>query len=187
MDTEVHLQLWKAPGRGGGGNCPVLCAGTVPLALRALGHLLMSVSIILLHFYWYIFFFCSFICGIAPWRWAVAVCFQAAAHHKVTVLDGLWFDWGSKERRWGWGTELEGSGGGKWIHFPGVNWNEIHDVSKLAVKNGSFRVSYSVWQLLTMQPFNSIIIFHSRWGAVRTTVQLYFPSLAALIYFLINN
>lgn len=41
--------------------------------------------------------------------------------------------------------------------------------------------------LLTMQPFNSIITFHSLWGAVSTTIQLYFSFLAGLICFLIHK
>lgn len=98
-----------------------------------------------------------------------------------------WFRLGIKER----GDGGEGPSwedlGGKWINFPGVNWVVDFAVGKLAVKNGSFQVSFSVWQLLTMQPFNSIIIFHSHWGTVRATIQLYFTSLAALICFLINN
>lgn len=45
-------------------------------------------------------------------------------------------------------------------------------------------VSSCVWQLLTMQPFNSIITSCSLWGTVSTTIQLYFSFLAALICFL---
>lgn len=123
------------------------------------------------------------------WRFGcVAGCFQRPLpHHKVTATDSSLHVACPRKMKGEQGSKLGGNFGGRLIHLLGVHLLAGFAVSKLAMKNGSFWASYSVWQLLTMQPFNSIITFHSLWGAVSTTIQLYFSFLAGLICFLIHK
>lgn len=111
----------------------------------------------------------------------VTGCPQGPPPHKVTAQGSSITQGPSRqERRWK-GSKARGEFGGGCnlvgVHLPGFA------VSKLAVKNGPVWGSRSVWQLLTMQPFNSIITFLSLWGAVSGTIPLYFyPRLARFVF-----
>lgn len=158
--------------------------GTVHLNTRLLWHLFFSSDVSVC----FNFFIILLLVPLWQSSWRVghvAVCFhsllpQLTLHYTWSV-QGRWKGRkGANCKEFFWGRL-------RLIHLLGVHLLTDFAIGKLAMKNGCFWASYSGWQLLTVQPFNSIITFHSLWGAVSATTQLYFSFLVGLICFLIHK